>query len=304
MSTEAVSASLALDARCTLGECLLWDAAQARWLWTDIEASCLYGWAGGSAPPQRLELPDRLGSFALCRSGRLLLGLAKGLAWGRFGADGLAVAPLAPVDAAEPRTRINDGRTDRSGHFVFGTFNEAADRRPIGSFYQYSQRHGLRRLALPAVTIANSICFSPDGRTMYFTDSLRGLIQQCRYDADAAEVGAPQPFAGVAAPGEPDGSIVDADGCLWNAQWGSGRVQRYSPRGQPLQQVRLAAPHVTCPAFGGADGATLTMTSARKGLSPQALAQAPLSGALFSCSVPGCSGLADALFEDEPQDAP
>jgi len=300
MGAASFTATPAFDAGNTLGEGLVWDPRHERWLWTDIEAACLYRWGGGGLPAQRHELPDRLGCLAPARSGRVLLGLAKRLAWGRFTADGMAVTPLVAVDAAEPRTRINDGRTDRSGHFVFGTFNEAADRRPIGSFYQYSQAHGLRRLALPAVTIANSICFSPDGGTMYFTDSLQGLILQCRYDADAAEVGTPEPFAQVAAPGEPDGSVVDSDGCLWNAQWGLGRVQRYSPRGEPLQQVRLPAPHVTCPAFGGAGMATLMMTSARKGLSPQALADAPLSGAVFSCRIPGCAGLPEAAFADQP----
>lgn len=294
-----MTAMLALNTRCILGEGLTWDVARRRWLWTDIEASCLYAWAGNDEAPVAQALPDRLGCLAPTRSGRLLLGLAKGLAWGRFGAEGFELTPLVPVDAAEPRTRINDGRTDRSGNFVFGTFNEAADRRPIGSFYQFSLRHGLRRLALPTVTIANSICFSPDGGTMYFTDSLRGLIQQCRYDADSAQVGKPRPFARVAMPSEPDGSVVDADACLWNAQWGKGLVQRYSPKGLPLEQLQVPAPHVTCPAFGGPALDTLMLTTARHGLSAQALEAAPLSGALFACRVPGSVGLADAAFDDE-----
>jgi L-arabinonolactonase len=293
--------SLALDLRCTLGEGLLWDEPGQRWWWTDIEAACLYTWSGdlGQAPV-RHALPDRLACLAPARSGRVLLGLAKGLAWGSPGPAGLEVAPLVAVDAGEPRTRVNDGRTDRGGNFVFGTFNEAADQRPIGSFYQYSQRHGLRQLALPAVSIANSICFSPDGGTMYFTDSLQGVIQQCRYDAENAEVGSPRPFATVPAPGLPDGSIIDADGCLWNAQWGAGRVQRYSPQGKPLQQLRLPVPQLTCPAFGGPDLRTLMLTSARKGLSPEQLEQAPLSGGLFQFRVPGCAGLVDAAFDDLP----
>jgi sugar lactone lactonase YvrE len=295
-----LQATPALDLRCTLGEGPVWDAARQVWWWTDIDAACLYRWDGIETAPACHDLPDRLGSLAVAISGRLLLGLAKGLAWCSLLGDSVEVTPLVPVDAAEPRTRVNDGRADRNGNFVFGTFNEAADKRPICSFFQYSSAHGLRRLALPAVSIANSICFSPDGRTMYFTDSLRGLILQCRYDADSAQVDTPRPFAQVAAPAEPDGSVVDADGCLWNAQWGAGLVQRYSPHGQALQQVRVSAPHATCPAFGGPGLATLLVTSARKGLSPAALAAAPLSGALFSCEVPGCAGLADVPIADTP----
>jgi sugar lactone lactonase YvrE len=293
---EAV-APLALDVRCTLGEGLLWDTARRRWWWTDIEASCVWTWAGPGHMPVRCELPDRLGSFALCRSGRLLLGLAKGLAWGREHDGRIEVSPAVPVEAAEPRTRINDGRTDREGRFVFGTFNQAAEKRPICGFYQFSLRHGLRRLALPAVAIANSICFSPDGRTMYFTDTAQGRILQCDYDGESASVSRLRDFVAVQG-GGPDGSVVDAEGCLWNAQWGAARVVRYSPKGEPLMSVSLAAPHASCPAFGGDGLHELTITSARAELDATALARWPESGGLFQLKLPAVTGLADALFED------
>jgi sugar lactone lactonase YvrE len=102
---------------------------------------------------------------------------------------------LTTIDAAEPRTSISDGCTDRSGHFVFGTANMAQDRRPIGSFYQYSHQRGLRRLALPVVVTAGSIAFSPDGKRMYFADTARGAIMQCDYDAERAKVSGVSPFA-------------------------------------------------------------------------------------------------------------
>jgi sugar lactone lactonase YvrE len=292
-----VAARLALDLRCTLGEGVLWDAARRCWWWTDIEASCLWRWAGPGHAPVRCLLPDRLGSFAICRSGRLLLGLAKGLAWGREHDGRIEVSPVVPVEAAEPRTRINDGRTDRQGRFVFGTFNQAVEKRPICGFYQFSSRHGLRRLALPAVAIANSICFSPDGRTMYFTDTAQGRILQCDYDGESAAVARLREFVHVQGAG-PDGSVVDAEGCLWNAQWGAGRVVRYSPDGEPLMSVGLAAPHASCPAFGGEGLHQLTITSARAELDAASLTRWPESGGLFQLELPTVTGLADALFED------
>jgi L-arabinonolactonase len=295
----APTLALALEQDAVLGEGLLWR--HGRWWWTDIERARLQAWAPGGSV-QRWAMPDRLGCFAHCRSGRMLLGLAKRLALGTLGDDGSlsGLQTLTAVDAAEPRTRINDGRTDRHGHFVFGTMNEAAERRPIGSFYQFSMRHGLRRLPLPAVAIANSICFSVDGRRMYFCDTLTRTIQQCDYDAESAQVANVRPFAQIEEPNAwPDGSVIDREGFLWNAQWGAGRVRRYAPDGRVAGEYAIDAPHASCPAIGGAALDTLAVTSARHELSREALAQQPLSGSLFSVQLPHALGIEDSLFDDD-----
>jgi sugar lactone lactonase YvrE len=291
---------LALAFNATLGEGLLWRSG--RWWWTDIEAATLYAWKPGTPGPQFCRLPDRLGSFAHCRSGRVLLGLAKRLAIATLGGnlELTQLRTLAPVDAAEARTRINDGRTDRSGRFVFGTLNEAKEKRPIASFYQYSTDHGLRRLALPAVAIANSICFSLDGRTMYFCDSMSQAIQQCDYDAETGQVANIRLFTQIDHAGaSPDGSVIDAEGCLWNAQWGAGRVARYDPEGQLMAVFTAPAAHTSCPAIGGEGGDQLMLTTARADLGRDALAAQPLSGSLFGLRLPQALGVADALFEDQ-----
>lgn len=290
---------LALPQGTTLGEGLLWQ--RGRWWWTDIEASTLHAWRPGQGAVESCRLPDRLGSFAHTRSGRVLLGLAKRLAIASLG-EGLELTQLqtlAPVDAAEPRTRINDGRTDRRGYFVFGTMNEAKEKRPIASFYQFSLQHGLRRLALPAVAIANSVCFSLDGRTMYFCDTLTQRIQQCDYDAETAQVDNVRLFTQMDnAEAWPDGSVIDAEGCLWNAQWGAGRVARYDPAGQLMAAYTAAAAHTTCPALGGDGMDQLMLTSARTELGRDALAAQPLSGSLFGLRLPQALGVPEPLFED------
>lgn len=293
---------LALQQDATLGEGLLWHAG--RWWWTDIESATLQAWRPGGAAAQSCRLPDRLGCFAPTRSGRLLLGLAKRLCLATP-VEPLALTQLqtlVPVDAGEPRTRINDGRTDRRGFFVFGTLNEAAERRPIASFYQFSLQHGLRRLALPAVAIANSICFSLDGRTMYFCDSLSQRIQQCEYDAETAQVGPPRLFAAMDRPDAwPDGSVIDAEGCLWNAQWGAGRVARYDPEGGLMALFEAPAAHTSCPAIGGEALDHLMITTARAELGTAALATQPLAGSLFGCRLPQALGVPDTLFDDGPE---
>lgn len=299
--------NLALAQNAILGESLLWHVATQRWWWTDIEASTVHAWSPESEALLSCKLPDRVGSFAHCRSGRLLLGLAKRLCFAQVpnaaeasGQRQLQVQPAVAVDPAEARTRINDGRTDRRGFFVFGTMNEAAEKRAIGSFYQYSVQYGLRRLALPAVAIANSICFSLDGKTMYFSDTMTRCIQQCDYDAETAQVANVRLFVAVAeADAYPDGSIIDRDGCLWNVQWGAASIVQYSHSGELLQRIAIPVKNPTCPAFGGKNLDQLTVTSSRKEMSAEELLKMPHAGGLFSLQMPAPLGVADTLFDDE-----
>ncbi|HEY1147652.1 MAG TPA: SMP-30/gluconolactonase/LRE family protein [Pseudoduganella sp.] len=302
---------LAVEQSAQLGEGLLWDARTSRWWWTDIESATIHSWADGEPGPHTYRVPDRTGSMALCKSGRILLGTAKQLSFAGppnggnpEGAPLQPVRAAVPVDAIEPRTRVNDGRTDRSGNFVFGTLNEAAEKRPIGSFYQYSLAHGLRRLALPSVAIANSTCFSPDGRTMYFTDTTTRRIMQCDYDADSGRVANVRLFVETDLPNAwPDGSVIDRNGCLWNAQWGAARVVQYSPQGELMRSFSLPAKNPTCPAFGGANLDQLMVTTARVENTRSELEQMPLSGSLFTINIGEPLGIVDALFNDDGLEA-
>ena len=296
--TTPPSAALTVDCRCTLGEGILWWPDRRALVWTDIEQSTLWMYSVADRVTSTWGLPDRLGSFAICESGRLLLGLAKGLFLADVNADTgteLRVEPVVAVEPHLPRTRINDGRTDRAGNFVFGTFNEARDS-PGGSFYQYSSGHGLRRLDVGGVVIPNSICFSLDGRTMYFCDSLARRIQQCEYDAGSAGVVNVREFVRLE-PGEgfPDGSVIDQAGCLWNAAWGAGLVRRYAPDGRVLDEIAVAAKNPTCVAFGGDALGDLYITSARQEMSGEELASTPEAGGVYRVA-PGLPGIADVPF--------
>jgi len=294
----APSATLLVDCRCTLGEGILWWPDRRSLLWTDIEKSTLWIHRVDDDVSRQVALPDRLGSFAICESGRLLLGLAKSLVYldpeTGHGADS-RVEPIMAIEPTIPRNRINDGRTDRAGNFVFGTMNEIQDS-PAGSFYQYSVRHGLRRLDLGGVVIPNSICFSPNGRTMYFCDSPKGIIRQCDYDADSAGVGNVHDFVRLeAGSGLPDGSVVDWDGCLWNAVWNAGVVRQYGPEGRLLAEIPVPSRNVTCPAFGGNSLDHLYVTSSRQEMTDQELRDSPSSGSVFRAVV-ASRGIVDTFF--------
>jgi L-arabinonolactonase len=280
-------ARIVIDCANTLGECVLWCERSQRVLWTDIPGATLYAHHPASGATATWSMPERLASFALTGAdSRLLLGLASRLAF--FDLDTGEVAPVADVEA-DLTTRLNDGRCDRQGNFVFGTFNEAEPRLPIGSFYRLNAASlRLDRLELGRVAIANSICFSPDGATMYYCDSPARRIRCCDYPAlDNDRV-----FAAVEGPGEPDGSCIDAAGYLWNAQWGAARVVRYAPDGRIDRIVDTPASQPSCVAIGGAGLDTLYCSSARVGLA----APGPADGALLTVPLAGIAGLAECRF--------
>lgn len=296
--------SLLVDCRAALGEGLTWAARQQAWMWTDIEGARLWRHHPASGRTQSWRLPDRAGTFVVCRSGRVLLGLAKQLAWGTLddAADAVACEPIVDVEPEQPTTRVNDGRTDRDGNFVFGTMDEAPGHPATAHLYQFSMRRGLRRLNVGTVGITNSIAFSPDGGTMYFCDSMTRRILCGEYDADAARVEGIRPFV-VLAPehGMPDGSIVDADGALWNAQWGGSAVRRYALDGTLLATSEVPAAHVTCPAFGGPSLDVLCTTTARIDIDAAWLDAHPETGGVFCIDAHDAKGIAEAEFADSPK---
>lgn len=296
--------TLALAQAATLGEGLQWHAGSGRWWWTDIEGASLHAWTPGHATTLTVRLPERVGCFVHARSGRLLLAMAKRLAWLTLPdqqAAGVVAGEPETITALEPQltTRANDGRCDRSGALVFGTLHEADPQLPVGGLYQYTLARGLRRLPLDGVAIANSICFSPDGRRMYYADTPTRRILVCDYDSASARVSEPRVFVKKdATHGFPDGSVVDALGHLWNAEWGAGTVARYAPDGRLVGRWTAPVINTTCPAFGGPAGDQLLVTSARAGLSSAELMAQPQSGSLFGMPVGAGLYAAEALFND------
>lgn len=299
LEAQLAEAQLALDCRCTLGEGIVWDERANALFFTDIHASRLWRFDPATGAARHWTLPDRLGSLALCESGALLLGLAKGIyladASHLDAGDRLDASRLAAVDEA-PSLRINDGRCDRNGNFVFGTLDESTPKRPIGRFYQFSAKHGVRALDLGCVAIPNSIAFDPDGKGLYYCDTLARSILHCDYDAEHARVGTPRVFARVDANVNADGSTIDRDGRLWNAQWGVGRVVGYSRDGRVEHEVAVPASQPSCPAFGGAALDTLYITSAREELSGAQLDREPHAGGVFHARIDGVVGLREERF--------
>jgi L-arabinonolactonase len=290
-------AVLEVDAKCALGEGATWCSRSRRLYWTDIEGARLWRYDPVAHASQSWAMPERLATFSLTADpNRLLLGLATHLAF-----FDLATGAMQPIVEVEPglNTRVNDGRCDRQGRFVFGTKDEGEPVRPIGGFYRLNRDLSLERLPLPAPAISNSIAFSPDGATMYYCDSPRREIRACDYFADGRIAGERLFTRLTDVSGVPDGSTVDADGGLWNAQWGGARIVRYGVDGVETERVSVPSRQPSCVALGGARLDTLYITTARIGLSGPALLQDPNAGSVFASTM-ARRGLPEPLFLGEP----
>ncbi len=247
-----------VDCANTLGEGVRWDASDQSLWWTDIEARTLFRAREDGRELRHWTLPKRLASFAPTNVPETLLcAFDDELSlWHYPTASGRT---LYRLDA--PGQRFNDGRAAPDGSFVVGTMAETTSA-DAGGLYQVA-RYGSVRTLFEPIRISNSICFSPDGKTMYFSDSAAGLIWRCDFPLRAPLQ--PQEHIRLIE-GEPDGAVTDAAGNLWVAVWGTGTVHCYTPDGQCLQVIALDARQPSCVAFGGPDLDTLFITTARTGL--------------------------------------
>ncbi|MEM5425524.1 SMP-30/gluconolactonase/LRE family protein [Paraburkholderia ferrariae] len=294
-SNEAV-AELLVHAKCELGEGATWCARSGRLYWVDISGKSLQRYDANASGAKHVtwEMPERLACFALCEDERtLLLGLASQLAF--FDLETGAIDTIVEVEPGVP-TRLNDGRCDRQGRFVFGTKYEGTPRQAIGGFYRLNHDLTLERLPLPAPAISNSIAFSPDGSTMYYCDTLTREIRACDYGADGTIANERTFVTLTDDTGVPDGSTVDAQGGLWNAQWGGERVVRYGADGVETERVKIPTAQPSCVTLGGALLDTLYVTSAREEMEAEALAREPHAGGVFSVRI-GRQGLEEPRFQ-------
>ena len=244
------------DRQCLLGEGPLWHPLRGELFWFDIISKKLI------SKTQEWVFDEHVSAAGWIDVDRLLI--ASETALFTFDLRDGSRVHVVDLDAENPVTRSNDGRADPQGGFWIGTMGKSAEPN-AGAIFRYYRDEV--RMLFGNITISNSICFAPNGVRVYFTDTRLQKILTMALDAEGWPTGVPAVFVDLSGDGlNPDGSIVDAEGCLWNAQWGARRVARYSNDGVFLSAVDVAAKQASCPAFGGADLTTLFVTSAADGL--------------------------------------
>ncbi len=281
---------VACEGQFQLAEGVQYDDATGHVWWTNINARELWRLDPSSGEERYWILPQRIGCFALTqRHDVILLALEGGLA--QFNTATGTLKRMATVEPHILETRTNDGRCDRAGNLVFGTQNERG-RNASGSWYRFDVHGRLQKLDLPQIAIPNSLCFSPDGGTVYWCDSRLHVLMQSSYDAATGHISNTRLFAD---PGNarvhPDGSCIDAEGCLWNAEWYGQRVVRYRPDGSVDRVISLPVSQPSCVAFGGPGLNILYISTAREDLDAAAIAQEPLAGSILAVPMGDVRGL-------------
>src|SRR5690606_6175050 len=218
-----------------------------------------------------------VGCFSLREKGGAIVGLREGVAAFDFtsGAFEMIQAP----HAGQPDMRFNDGRCDPQGPFGAGTMNDVT-RQPVGYLYRIDDR-GVS-VMLDLVAVPNSLCWSPDGRVMYFSDGREPVIWAFDMDPATGDICNRRAFARLIGEGVPDGATVDSEGFVWSAQYGGAVVNRFAPDGTLVRSIPVPVTQPTCVTFGGPDYATLFITTARQRLSPEVLEKEPLAGAVLA----------------------
>jgi D-xylonolactonase len=264
------------EVQATLGEGVLWHAARKQVWFVDIKGRRIHRCAPDGSARRSWDAPGQVSFIVPSSDGGMVCSLEDGLY--RFVEETGAFEPLAKVEADLDGNRFNDGHVDAQGMLWFGSMDDS-EAAPSGALYRFD---GARiRTMDDGYIITNGPAISPDGRTLYHTDTLDKRV----YAFDLAPDGGlsnKRSFVEIADGGYPDGMAVDVDGHVWVATFGGWRIDRFDAAGRKVGEVRFPCANVTKLAFGGEDLRTVYATTARKGLSPEELAAQALAGGLFT----------------------
>jgi len=297
---SALKAELVLDVRNETGESPVWSAREQALYWVDIPASCVQRWSARDGTIAGWKTPEAISCLAPTRTlNRWIAGAESGVAMLHLEPG----VPLqcdirVPANHAMEHMRFNDGKCDRQGRFLAGTM--VWDGRPgagssVGALYQVG-RDSKQRSLLQGFKKPNGLAFSPDGKTMYLSDSHPAERMVWAFDYDV-QTGTPvnrRPFLEMGRfAGRPDGAAVDTDGCYWICGTDAGLVHRYTPLGQLDYSVSVPVAKPSMCAFGGTDMRTLYITSMQGGATSDPDNQ---DGGVFAIHLANAQGLHEPEF--------
>lgn len=271
------------DYACNTGEGPIWDPDEKLLYWVDIPTGRLFQYNPANGEHSlALQADCAIGGYTLQKTGGLLLFMAKGAVrlW-----KNSQLTTLIEELPNELGSRFNDVIADPMGRVYCGTMSSPSH---PGRLYRLDI-DGSIRTVVEGCACSNGMGFTADRKTMYYIDTPTMRVDQFDYDIDTGELSNRRPFAQTPPDaGYPDGMTVDADGFVWVAKWGGGRVERYDINGKLERTIELPAGQVSCLTFGGDDLGDIYLTTAGghdKGT------HGPGAGALYRTRVEGISGV-------------
>lgn len=287
-------AELAVDVRCRIGESPVWDVRDARLYWVDITGRRIWRHDPASGQSRHWTVTEMVGCIATRARGGFVAAMQSGvfavqLDEAREEAHAERLAPALHG----PSQRFNDGRCDRQGRLWVGSMAIDASSAPrVGRLARLDPAGRWATPLMSEMVVPNGLGFSPDGRTMYASDSHASVatVWAFDYDPDTGEATRQRVFIEALPQGRPDGAAVDADGGYWICANDAAAVLRYTPAGRLDRRIELPVPKPSMCAFGGARLDTLYITSIRPDGDDDTMTHHPLAGAVFACR-PGVHGL-------------
>jgi sugar lactone lactonase YvrE len=283
---------LVWDSRCGVAESPVWDKATRRLLFCDIGGRKINARSVDDGARDPRDRPAVVGSFGLCRSGRLVVALRHRVVL--FDPRTRQVTDLTESLAEPPTNRLNDGKVGPDGAFWVGSMDENSPRQPTGALYRVTADGRIEKRA-EGYAVSNGLAWSPDGRVMYHSDSTAAIIEAWDFDPATGGMRNHRIVAKLTnEEGRPDGAATDMDGNYWSAGPSAGCINCFSPSGQLLRKLPFPVPGPTMPCFSDTH---MYVTSLREGKSQDVLAQFPALGGLFRTQAPA-QGAAVGIFAD------
>jgi sugar lactone lactonase YvrE len=267
------------DVQCALGEGPVWDDRAGVLYQADILNRTIHRFDPSGGPNQSWSFPSTVGSLGLTASGKLVVALQHTV--GIFDPTDGSWRAIAEIEAEKGNdTRLNDGKVGPDGAFWVGTMDDrpTRPRQPIAALYRVTADGTVTRV-FDGLEVSNGLAFSPDGKTMFHSDSSGCWLDRLDFDPATGRATNRRRIATFdEAKGRPDGGATDAEGNYWSAGVSAARLNKIAPDGRLLEQIDVPVGAPTMPCFGGKDLRTLFVTSLRDGRPAALLAKYPLTG--------------------------
>ena len=294
MSKGKIEVKVACDTVASLGEGAIWDYKNNRLLWIDITEGKVFIYTPSDGKNKEISVGKTIGTIVPYEKNKVVVALSDGIYELDLETEKLTFI-CSPENPVLEGNRYNDGKCDSQGRLWVGTMDMKEETGKAGLYIV--KGNGEYQQVLKNVIVSNGICWSLDGKKLYYHDSPLRTISV--FDCDLNKNILSERKEVVKMPedmGNPDGNTIDADGMVWVANWGGACVSKWNPNtGEMLQKIDVPAYNVASVAFGGENLEDLYITTTSIRMPEDKVGLYPDAGKLFVCQ-PGCKGIKANYF--------